>query len=372
MIRKHLTAFFYVALTALSQFIDSEASAQPAFRQGTDIQSEKDVRDKRHRLIEYIWQTQDLPQEKKVDKIEENIRVKTSDGTMPYEPLYTSLGNLKRIDRYRIQLAHGFVAEVYHFHPVKSNNNAFIYHAGHAKNGFYAEDHLTNNDGTAPGHVIPTLVSQGYDVFALSMPLFEFEEATSHAREDIPRKRQSYSSHDAMFERHRLPYAVFLDPMLATINHIKKNYRHDNIYAIGLSGGGWAVTLYAALDPRIKASFPVAGTMPLWLRKGGDRGDAEQGYFSEFDPGGLYDIANYEDLYVMGSYGNRLQLHILLEHDDCCFAGRRFHHWVDGVQAAMKKLGSGTYEYFLDEAAPKHQVSKTTMSVISSRIARLK
>ena len=36
----------------------------------------------------------------------------------------------------------------------------------------------------------------------------------------------------------------------------------------GLSGGGWTTTLYAAIDPSIRYSFPVAGTIPLYLRTG--------------------------------------------------------------------------------------------------------
>ena len=57
---------------------------------------------------------------------------------------------------------------------------------------------------------------------------------------------------------------------------------------IGLSGGGWTTTLYAAIDPRVRLSFPVAGTLPDYLRLGrpGDKGDWEQFYPD------LYKVAN--------------------------------------------------------------------------------
>lgn len=32
---------------------------------------------------------------------------------------------------------------------------------------------------------------------------------------------------------------------------------------MGKSGGGWTTTVSAALDPRIRVSFPIAGSIPL-------------------------------------------------------------------------------------------------------------
>ena len=49
-----------------------------------------------------------------------------------------------------------------------------------------------------------------------------------------------------------------------------------------------------AVDPTIRYSFPVAGSIPLYLRTGGSVGDKEQ-YLEEF-----YRIAGYPDLYVLG------------------------------------------------------------------------
>ena len=45
---------------------------------------------------------------------------------------------------------------------------------------------------------------------------------------------------------------------------------------IGLSGGGWTTTVYAAIDPRIVKSIPVAGTLPLYLRGDHYNHDLEQ------------------------------------------------------------------------------------------------
>src|ERR1041385_7687309 len=83
---------------------------------------------------------------------------------------------------------------------------------------------------------------------------------------------------------------------------------------VGLSGGGWTTTLYAAIDPRIRKSFPVAGSIPLYLYSDHYQTDAEQSRPE------LYSLAGYPDLYVLGSSGiGRKQVQILNHSDSCCF-----------------------------------------------------
>jgi hypothetical protein len=131
----------------------------------------------------------------------------------------------------------------------------------------------------------------------------------------------------------------------------------------GLSGGGWTTTLYAAIDPTITMSFPVAGTIPLHLRSSGSVGDTEQ-----FLPA-FYKIAGYPDLYVLGSYGaGRKQVQILNRRDDCCF-GERQHQGKMSYDTAMRgyerqvrgtlhELGDkGSFRLEIDEAAPGHTIS---------------
>ena len=109
----------------------------------------------------------------------------------------------------------------------------------------------------------------------------------------------------------------FVEPVAVALNHVAKQYAPEDVIMIGLSGG-WTTTLYAATDPRVRLNSPVAGTLPDCLRVGrpGDRGDWEQFYPD------LHKIANYLDLYVMGSTGRgRQQRQVLNEHATCCFWG---------------------------------------------------
>ena len=112
----------------------------------------------------------------------------------------------------------------------------------------------------------------------------------------------------------------FLEPEIVSLNYLLQKENYENVNMVGLSGGGWTTNLLAAIDERIKYSFSVAGSMPLYYRSGGSMGDIEQ-----FLPELYRDIAGYPDLYVLGAYGKgRKQVQILNRNDDCCF-GQKQH-----------------------------------------------
>ena len=167
------------------------------------------------------------------------------------------------------------------------------------------------------------------------------------------------------------PMKFFLEPVAAGLNHIKKSARkmgspdYRKFHMTGLSGGGWTTTVYAAIDPRIQLSFPVAGTMPLYLRTGGSVGDLEQ-----FEPG-FYAIAGYQDLYMLGAdKPGRRQVQILNRRDNCCFgeaqhdsrrAGMDYSEslrdYERRVQKVLAGFRSGGFRLELDESAPSHMIS---------------
>ena len=108
----------------------------------------------------------------------------------------------------------------------------------------------------------------------------------------------------------------FVEPITVFLNYAVEEYAYDLVAMVGLSGGGWTTTLYAALDPRIARSYPVAGTLPLYLESGGD--------YEQTHPG-LYALANYPELYVLGTYeGERRQIQVLNRYDPCCFGGTEY------------------------------------------------
>jgi hypothetical protein len=198
---------------------------------------------------------------------------------------------------------------------------------------------------------IDTLLGEGYAVLAAYMP---------HMRPNDSRT----VPHAKMFDLHvesGSPLKFFLEPVAISLNALRSRYKE--VHMAGLSGGGWITTLYAAVDPTIRYSFPVAGSIPLYLRTGGSVGDKEQ-FLEEF-----YSLAGYPDLYFLGAYGpGRKQIQILNRRDDCCFGEAQHKATRDGlayepsyrvyekkVQEAVGPLG--LFRLDIDDSAPRHMIS---------------
>ncbi|MBS0557680.1 MAG: hypothetical protein JSR27_09745 [Proteobacteria bacterium] len=231
---------------------------------------------------------------------------------------------------------------------------------------------------------INALLADGFDVLAVAMPLY------------VPGQCAGYL-HASLFDPEAAPadggsaVRYFLDTTLRSLNYLLATQAYSDVSMLGLSGGGWTTTLYAALDPRITKSFPVAGSLPLYLRNANpvpasqlstavnpswiqalspqvayqcpDLGDEEQWYSA------LYSIAGYPDLYVLGGYGpGREQVQILNRNDSCCY-GQDQHGDPDdydsdlrGYESAVRRVlhdvGAGAFTLQIDESSTLHQISR--------------
>ncbi len=311
-----------------------------------DIHSSRDAKEKRRALIQLLWGEQGFPKERIPDAVLTNV-------SSPVK----QLTSLARVDELRIELAPGIQGLAYHFIAQKPNSELVVVHHGHACT--LDDDPSPKDVGYGLQRTIHALLREGYGVLGVFMPHERPGDCTGH--------------HDAMFQTPITGNAIkyFLEPTALSLNYLKRRSRADHFpkyrafHMTGLSGGGWTTTLYAAVDPTIRCSFPVAGSIPLYLRFRGSIGDREQ-----FDPA-FYSIAGYPDLYVLGGEGRgRKQVQILVRRDDCCF-GEAQHDpqaagagYVDAmrqyersVQAALKEIGAGAYRLEIDEAAPSHMIS---------------
>jgi len=218
---------------------------------------------------------------------------------------------------------------------------------------------------------IQALLGEGFGVLGVFMPHMRPGDCTG--------------KHEAIFEIKTVgsPIKYFLEPTAISLNYLKdpkraaadQFQRYKTFHMIGLSGGGWTTTIYASIDPTIRCSFPVAGTIPLYLRSGGSIGDREQ-----FEPS-FYRLAGYPDLYVLGAAGQgRKQIQILVRRDDCCFGAAQHDPQATGlpyaqamreyetqVQAALKKIGDGSFRLEIDEKAPSHMISHSTIEDVLLR-----
>lgn len=111
------------------------------------------------------------------------------------------------------------------------------------------------------------------------------------------------------------PIRQHLLPIIGAINTLAGSF--TNIHMTGHSGGGWATTLAAAMDTRIKKSYPTSGSLPLYMPMTGAAGLRD---FEQTLPG-VASAISYLDMYLLGACGTgRRQKQILYDGDPCCFS----------------------------------------------------
>jgi hypothetical protein len=310
------------------------------------IRSSDDIIAKRRELIKYLWGDQGFPSRRLPDVVRTNVASPVA-----------QLDKLARVDELNLELAPGLQGLAYHFIPQQPNHELVVVHHGHGCT--LDDDPVPADAGHGLQRTIRALLGQGYGVLGCFMPHMRPGDCTG--------------GHDAMFETNTngSPIRYFLEPTLVSVNYLETQSRSGRFpsyrafHMVGLSGGGWTTTVCAAIDPRIRCSFSVAGTIPLYLRSGGSVGDREQ-----FEPS-FYRIAGYPDLYILGAYGNgRRQTQIVIRADDCCF-GKAQHdaastgmayddamqEFAGRVSGALKSIGPGSFRLAIDETAPSHMIS---------------
>jgi hypothetical protein len=325
------------------------------------INSPADVTTKRNALIQFIWGGGGFPNGKLPSSVTKNVASPVA-----------GLNNLERVDQLDVTMDAGEKGLAYHFISQRKNNRLVVVHHGHACT--FDDSPALADQGYGMQRTIKGLLSDGYSVLAVYMPHQKPNDCGN-------------PSHDWMFANINTTGSVmkfFLEPVAACLNYLKTKSAADgfplyqDFNMVGLSGGGWTTTVYAAIDPTIKLSFPVAGTIPLYLRSDGSVGDTEQ-FLTNF-----YQIAGYPDLYVLGSYGaGRKQMQILNRHDSCCF-GEAQHSvpqtgmsWDQAmrktesdVRQALFNLGSnGFFRLEIDETSPARMIShNAVVNVILSEL----
>ncbi len=290
------------------------------------VRTDRDVERVRKELIAFVW--------KNDGRLPTASEVARTDADVPKQLAASAASAVKLT----VALPGEFKSVVYHYRPKKPAKKLAIFHQGH--------DH---NWGSGGGiDTAAFLLGKGYDVLAMQMPLF------GDNRKFAPMGVGSHNDLAKLATRDLEPIRLFLEPVAVALNHAVKQLAPDDVVTIGLSGGGWTTTLYAAIDPRVRLSFPVAGTLPDYLRVGrpGDRGDWEQ-----YHPD-LYKVANYLDLYVLGASGpGRRQRQVLNKYDSCCFWGVGYRTYEKPVRDVTGKLSAAAFDVYLDESHRSHLVS---------------
>lgn len=301
------------------------------------IGSPEGVVARREALIRYIWAGKGFPSEKLPGEVKENIK----------DDRYAELSktSLKQIDKITVNMDYGLNCIVYHFLPRTSNGKLIIYHQGHRGDFIQGKD------------TIRAFLDKGCSVMAFSMPLLGMNNQPVVNLERFGKFHLVKHDHLKLLKS---PIRFFIEPIVVAINYGTR-LKYDEVDMIGISGGGWTTTVCAAIDIRIRHSYPVAGTLPFYLRSNSQRdwGDYEQNLPD------LYNIANYLELYILGSFGDgRKQVQILNKYDSCCFAGIKYRTYENTMKEVVRSLGKGEFEIFLDETHSDHKISEETLKVV--------
>jgi len=307
------------------------------------IGTPQQAREKRAALVAAIWKDRGFPHAKRPRRVERAV------GDTPW----SGLAGLDRIDRITVRMEYGLVSVLYLFHPVEERGGPVVYCEGH-------ENDLRTGD-------VEFFLERGHPVLAVWMPLLGPNNQPVVVFPGLGVIRMETHEHLALLESDDFsPIAYFVEPVAVGLNHLEKERHRGPVSMVGLSGGAWVIALYAALDPRVSHSYPVAGTLPLYLRsvRTSDQGDWEQRL------AGLHRTAGCLDWYVLGAWGEgRRQMQVFNRDDPCCFAGVRSLLYRDQVEAAVERLGSGSFEVFLDDSHADHRISTVVLERIAAEIA---
>ena len=237
-------------------------------------------------------------------------------------------------------MEHDVVSFPYYFQTKASTRQCLVvYHQGH--NGHF----------TLGGNVITRFLDEGCDVIALNMPLLGKNPKTKSLK--------NHGDFEALRSEQFSPIKFFVEPVRVALNYALEKKKYERVAMIGVSGGGWTTTLTAALDPRIKFSYPVAGSLPLNIRR--VKGDWEQ-WTAE-----LYTTANYYELYLLGVLEpERRSLHFYNLFDPCCFRGHLTAGFATQLEGIARRMGLGKLAFWVDEESRHHAITSRILNFIAA------
>jgi hypothetical protein len=327
----------------LNLFISKELENPPIFEENPsefiDIFNKKDVQQKRTEIVRHIWKTGDnIPKTNVPELIEINIEDTRFDG----------IENLKQIDRLTIEMEHNINSVAYHFIPIESNNKIIIYVQGH-DGGFILGK-----------KTIEYFLNEGFSVMSFSMPLIGMNNQPIIDTEVGKIKFLSHKYFEFLEKDDFSSLIYFFEPINSSLNYLDRNFDYTEYNAIGISGGGWTVTLYSAIDERVSNTFSIAGGVPFFMRSlDKNFGDYEQ-RFNEF-----YEISNYLEFYLMASLGDeRKYIQIFNKFDPCCFSGDKFYLYEDDIKNGVSNIGNGFFAIYVDEETRLHEISDLSLDKI--------
>lgn len=330
----------------------------------------KEAEERREELIRFIW-NDGFP-----TGIMPDVIPNVTTEALNYRLKHVNKKLVKSIDELKVEVF-GLTSLIYHIKPVKHFDvpRMAIFHAGH---GPLEDTYLKKKYRST----IEFLLEKGYNVIMLNMPMIGWNEDNTAVLPNEKKVTMKYewselhkqiiklTDLDATLEK-GAGFRPFFEPVVACINYWNQLCDADQeITMIGLSGGGWTTHMLAAIDKRIKLSFPIAGSYPLYLRNGEENkahfGDFEQYFEPLYNENIAADgtgggIATWLEIYALGGSGkDRKQIMITSQYDDCCFFGdpeKTVNTFKSIVKDKVEELGAGAWKHKLDTTHREHTIS---------------
>ncbi|MES2662034.1 MAG: hypothetical protein V4629_01905 [Pseudomonadota bacterium] len=319
-----------------------------------------DYRIKKSENIETV--VQNLEKNLLTNFSKEEVKVKEihSDNSKNIQLLFDSEVKVKLIN---VFLGSGFSSNVLHF--MQPNSNCLvIWHDGHG-----ASAHLREN-------VIKKFIDTGCDVLAFAMPLSPGNNFPKNLGSCEISSHQSFSCLEN--NKDYYPLSLFFTPLKKAIDVALTNYssaKDLKIFAVGLSGGGWTLAHYSAIDNRIDYTFLVSATIPYELRKfphglrdvlkksQSNMGDWEQRNSRLISSFTLYDLA------LIHQIQQRNLTFLFIDNDLCCFRSS-MAKVMENKLTEILKSDSNFIKFNYDKNSYAHDVTKAHMDFITSEISQ--
>ena len=147
--------------------------------------------------------------------------------------------------------------------------------------------------------------------------------------------------------------AYFFNHISLALDYLGPRYR--TIHMTGRSGGGWATTLYAAIDWRIDRSVAVAGSLPFELRTPDLDGTDDIGDWEQYGAY-VYRILSYQELYEAagGLAEPRRHVQIYNEFDGCCFSGAKGMAAAENYSSSTEGYLQGHVGFMVNAGESEH------------------
>ena len=295
--------------------------------------------------------------------------------------------SVKRVSAYgvagsklTIEMKHGVNSISYLIHASGNTKNELVlYNHGHGSYDFNGQDE------------IKSILKNGYDVLVFAMPLrgqnsnpsvdpsphcptgctFWHYDSKVTMQDGEKTKLQHHSQLEVLESDDFNPMSYFVEPIAVSLNYVDENFNYSKYHMIGISGGGWATVIYSAIDPRISHGFSIAGSHPSYsMTQDYEQRLQKDGFTKTYFTGNtdvqvwkVYQVVDWEDLYVLASFGEDRKLTQWFHSaDECCFAADELtFNYEQTVKNRLANLGSGEFEIFIEDTS-RHNVSTKALT----------